>query len=434
LSGRCINNKKYAFKKRPWEENYIESIDISDSLSVPLRIYSNGKKVKRILPQSNSDLNISWITERTRFLYDSLFIQQLDYPTIRILSNFNKDISEDLMEELIFYKKFYYDFIPESELSFFFREDNKPTKFLKHNYIAMSWKSITFLLLNRIKPFFGAYCLYYLGEFLDLETQLHIKESGLYYSSNDIKKINEHYFTNSQNLINSDFDFNYIFKNSNFDNYQNFLFVNLNLRIENPILNAKLRQKFLWDTKTNIFVIGSKYNLTYKYIHLGLSTKILLTLVEGRNPFLNKLKNNLNKNLLLYNSNLKYCYKTIFHKSFLIYLKKIFDVNYLGKDASSIGYFDLSLDKSINKSKKQFIKLRKNTKYTDIFYYIGCNNIKLNSRIFFKNIAHKIFIYQNNYGDNFFWFADFFLPSYSYSEKENGYYINCFGILRKTRN
>ena len=70
----------------------------------------------------------------------------------------------------------------------------------------------------------------------------------------------------------------------------------------------------------------------------------------------------------------------------------------------------------------------------NLFYYIGCNDIKVNSFLFNKkNLAHKTFFYQNSHGDNFFNFADYFFPSYSFLEKQSGYYINCFGILKKNR-
>merc|ERR1712100_161979 len=41
----ALTIKPYALNKRPWEEIYLESIDLSDSLCVPLRVYSNGKRI-----------------------------------------------------------------------------------------------------------------------------------------------------------------------------------------------------------------------------------------------------------------------------------------------------------------------------------------------------------------------------------------------------
>ena len=101
----ALTIKPYALNKRPWEEIYLESIDLSDSLCVPLRVYSNGKRISRILPQYNTDLDISWITERTRYLSDGLTVQQLDYPCIKV---FSSSIEKETMdEESVYYDMFY---------------------------------------------------------------------------------------------------------------------------------------------------------------------------------------------------------------------------------------------------------------------------------------------------------------------------------------
>ena len=86
----ALTIKYYGLKERFWEEDYIESIDLSDSFCVPIRVYTSGLRIKRILPEFNTDLKLSWITEKTRFLWDGMIIQQLDYPTIKTLSNFKQ--------------------------------------------------------------------------------------------------------------------------------------------------------------------------------------------------------------------------------------------------------------------------------------------------------------------------------------------------------
>jgi NADH-quinone oxidoreductase subunit G len=398
----ALTSKIFALKKRPWEEIYMESIDLNDSLCVPLRIDTDGKKINRVLPQYNTDLKLSWINERTRFFSDGLLVQQLEYPTIRVLSNFLITLKQ----------RFNFNNVK--------------------NLMSISWKSIGKIILNKMKNYFGLICSYHTGDFLDLESLLYIKESGLYYSSNNIKSLTEKNTNNSDDLINEDFDSNYIFKISDFTKYKNVLLINLNLRIENPILNAKLRQKYLWENKLKIYFLGIKSNLTYKYIQIGISTKTFLSIIEGRHYLLNFFKKNLGLNLLLYNHELKNYYKTIFHRSFFCFLKKLnnlFTVIYLVKTASSIANLDLSFNRYIIKKKKLNSYGKDN-----LHYYIGCNKINLTNYVISKKaLAHKTFIYQNSHGDNFFWFMDFFLPSYSYFEKELGYYTNCFGILRKTR-
>lgn len=428
----ALTIKYYALKERPWEEDYIESIDLSDSLCAPIRVYTTGVKIKRILPDFNTDLSLSWITEKTRFFWDSLIVQQLDYPTINILNSLNKQ-PKNIELEYFLEGKYYDIFFNENTLLEIF--DNsfnnfEPEKNIK-TMMAVSWKSIGYILLNKMKNMFSTICSYYTGTFLDLETLLQVKESALYYSSNNI---NGSHFLES--VVNEDFDYNYIFKINNFNKYKNILLINMNLRLENPILNAKLRQKYLWDKKIKIFILGEKYNLTYKYIQLGLTTKTLLSLIEGRHYLLNSF-NSTSSNLILYSCELRNCYKASFHRTFFSYLKNLnrfFDINYLAQNAASVNSLDLSLNRFIVKRKRKNLSKIDKINNNYLYYYICCNTLKykkFNSSK--KLLAHKTFIYQNSHGDNFFWFMDFFLPSYSYGEKELGYYINTFGILRKTR-
>ena len=229
----ALTIKTYALKDRPWEEIYLESIDLSNSLCVPLRISSDGNKITRVLPEYNTELEISWITDKTRFFADGLVVQQLDYPTLKIFSNL------------------------------FCFKTNYVTR------IALSWKNITYILLKKLKNNFSFICSYYTGDSVDLETMLYIKESSLYYSSNNIKSFHEKESIFTGEVINEDFDYNYIFTASNFNKYRNVILVNLNLRLENPLLNYQLRKKYIWEKNIKIYFLGSKYQLTYKYQQIG---------------------------------------------------------------------------------------------------------------------------------------------------------------------
>ena len=85
------------------------------------------------------------------------------------------------------------------------------------NMMAISWKSIGYFILNKMKNQYGFLCSYYTGEFLDLETMVYIKESALYYGSNSLKSLSEKTMNNSVELVNEDFDSNYLLKLSNFE-------------------------------------------------------------------------------------------------------------------------------------------------------------------------------------------------------------------------
>lgn len=55
-------------------------------------------------------------------------------------------------------------------------------------------------------------------------------------------------------MINTDFDQNYLLKSLvSLKFFKTIFLINLNLRFENPILNAKLRQKKIWINKCLFF-------------------------------------------------------------------------------------------------------------------------------------------------------------------------------------
>jgi len=79
----ALTSKLYAFNFRPWEDFYIESIDLNDSLCTSIRVYSDLTFIKRILPIYDFELKTTWINDKTRYLTDVIQIQQLWYPSIR---------------------------------------------------------------------------------------------------------------------------------------------------------------------------------------------------------------------------------------------------------------------------------------------------------------------------------------------------------------
>lgn len=399
----ALTIKYYALEERPWAEVYLETIDLSDSLGVPILIGTSGIKTNKIIPQYNSDLDLSWITERTRFFLDGLRIQQLYYPMKRILQVYNFETKASGIPLLV----------------------------------ASSWKTISYNLCMNLKKKKNFFFSYFIGELLDLETILVIKESSIFYGSNNLKSKIEQNNLKNRTLVNQDFDANYIFNFSTSKNYNSIFLVNLNLRLENPILNAKIRQKIIWGKSLNIYFFGSKYNLTYKYIHIGCSIKILLSIIEGGCFFFNFLKKkqpNPKTFLLLYSSALNNCYKNDFFKSFLLTiaaLNNLFEISYLAKSITSVGSMDLSFSRFI-KVENNNCNLKKK-KLEGIYFFINYNYYTKTIVTQRKKIAHKTFIYQNAQGDNLALFMDYFLPTYSFLEKNLGFYTNCFGILRKTR-
>ena len=75
--------KPYAFKARPWELTKTQSIDVMDALGSAIRIDTRMREVMRILPRVNDAVNEEWISDKTRQVVDGLKARRLDRPLVR---------------------------------------------------------------------------------------------------------------------------------------------------------------------------------------------------------------------------------------------------------------------------------------------------------------------------------------------------------------
>ena len=230
-------------------------------------------------------------------------------------------------------------------------------------------------------------------------------------------------------MVSHDFEINYLFNHLKFSDYTSFFLVNLNLRFENPVLNSKLRSVILWKKKIKIYYFGPKYNLTYKYTHLGTTTKTLLKFIEGRHYLANcfplKYEKNPQLSLILYGHNIHKMYKNTVYKSMFNYLKKVhkyIHINYLAKNVSSINAYDLGIQSFKNKELNSYEE-----KNDTLYYYIGSNDFIVDN----KNDKKTLTIYQNShFPKEMINTVDVFLPSNASQEIEKTYFINCFGLLQ----
>ena len=230
----ALTNKPYEFQARPWELNNTETIDVFDAVGSSIRVDSIGKKVLRVLPRLNEEINEEWINDKTRFAIDGLQKQRLDKPYIRKNGKLIETTWTESLNEIVAKIKI-----------------SNPD-----NILSLS------------------------GNFTDVETLMAAKlflrgiGSENYECRIDNVKINP--------LVRASYVFNTGI--SNIENTDAILLVGTNPRWEASILNARIRKSYL---KNNIPValIGNKKNLTYDYDYLGNSLKYLEKILEGKSDF-----------------------------------------------------------------------------------------------------------------------------------------------------
>src|SRR5947209_8043688 len=80
----ALTSKPYAFNARPWELTKTHSVDVMDALGSAIRVDARGPAVLRVLPRINDAVNEEWISDKTRYVCDGLSRQRLDRPMIRV--------------------------------------------------------------------------------------------------------------------------------------------------------------------------------------------------------------------------------------------------------------------------------------------------------------------------------------------------------------
>jgi NADH-quinone oxidoreductase subunit G len=79
----ALTSKPYAFNARPWELRKTESVDVLDAVGSNIRVDARDARILRVLPRLNEAVNEEWISDKTRFAVDGLVRRRLDRPYIR---------------------------------------------------------------------------------------------------------------------------------------------------------------------------------------------------------------------------------------------------------------------------------------------------------------------------------------------------------------
>ncbi len=80
----ALTAKPSAYTARPWELSKSDGIDVLDATGTNIRIDAKGPEVLRILPRVNDAVNEEWMADKGRFSYDGLRRKRLDRPWVRV--------------------------------------------------------------------------------------------------------------------------------------------------------------------------------------------------------------------------------------------------------------------------------------------------------------------------------------------------------------
>jgi len=262
----ALTSKPYAFVARNWELKKINSIDYFDALGSNIVIHSRNislppkdndqnseitalsDEIVRILPRLNDNLNEEWLSDKSRYAFDGLKYQRLLNP-ISLEDNHLKNYNWN-------------DFL--LNILYFFNSN------LKKNFNVKNYKSLI-ALSSQISDIESTY---YLFQFLNFFGSSNFQcEEDLFEFNVDIPLF---YRFNS--------------KIKSIEKSDLILLIGTNVKNESVLLNTRIRSQIL-KKEIKIALIGNPVDLTYSYLHLGNSTKVLIDLAEGRHIFCKSLRN-----------------------------------------------------------------------------------------------------------------------------------------------
>lgn len=371
----ALTSHSNAFAYRPWNLKRLNSFDALDSLGSFITVHFFGSNIVKITPRINYNLNLNWISDKVRYMYDGLYKQ-------RIL------------------KPLYVNAAGE--------------------YCNITWNEVFYTLkadLLSKKSTLNIGC--YFGELLNNEIIFTASKFM------DIIGNPNKYSIQDKLFINNDFNSNYLFngKVTSLSNTDMCFIFGSNLKSELPLLNVRLRKQYL-ATALSIITFGIRTNLMYPTYFFGFKFKTIIKFIEGNNTFCKYLSVKKNPSFLL-NLNL---FKTeSLANLFTIMKERLMSISKnITKNNFNYIYPDIDL------YNKLYLNIQTKYKDTDL-NMLDCLyllNVDKNFDYFAKNtnLANIYTIYQGHHYNKYIDYARMILPVKPYIQ-ELGSFVNVQGDI-----
>lgn len=371
----ALTSHSNAFAYRPWNLKRLNSFDALDSLGSFITVHFFGSNIVKITPRINYNLNLNWISDKVRYMYDGLYKQ-------RIL------------------KPLYVNAAGE--------------------YCNITWNEVFYTLkadLLSKKSTLNIGC--YFGELLNNEIIFTASKFM------DIIGNPNKYSIQDKLFINNDFNSNYLFngKVTSLSNTDMCFIFGSNLKSELPLLNVRLRKQYL-ATALSIITFGIRTNLMYPTYFFGFKLKTIIKFIEGNNTFCKYLSVKKNPSFLL-NLNL---FKTeSLANLFTIMKERLMSISKnITKNNFNYIYPDIDL------YNKLYLNIQTKYKDTDL-NMLDCLyllNVDKNFDYFAKNanLANIYTIYQGHHYNKYIDYVRMILPVKPYIQ-ELGSFVNVQGDI-----
>ena len=351
----ALTPKQYSFKGRPWELRNFESIDLSDGLGSNIYVSIKESEILRVFPKLNYEINGNIISDKARF---------------------------------------YYDYNKNNRLDKFFGFKNKIQNFKNLN---LNDKKILSLLNNSI----------------DTDTLFYFKNisnTKSNFKNMDVKASSFNFYINWLiNPITNVMDLE----------IKNCFLLSSNIRLENSIINAKIRIKQV-QNDLQVFGFSSFFNANFNLEFINSNLLKLFTILESKNASISNFLL-ISNPLIIFGENL--LRRSIDFFFLLYFIKKI-----------CINAVFIKINVLSNSEAGNFFNFSKlNTRIIDnsdsIFFFHSDESfltkkiLKKNRKNFWLNSHDSNFLSKNE--------NNFFLPCTTEYEQED-IFVNLEGRAQKT--
>jgi len=365
----ALTHKPWAFNYRPWELKKTESIDVHDGLGAAIRVDARGPAVLRVLPRINEDVNEEWISDKTRYAVDGLSRQRLDRPYIREGGKLRPATWNEALDAVA--------------------ARIKATKPERIGVIAGDLQDAE--SMKAALDLFGP-----MGANLDCRQDGMVLGDG----------------PRASWLFNSTI--------AGIEEADVILLVGTNPRLEAPVLNARLRKRWLAGA-LQVGVIGEKADLTFDHDYLGAGPQTLSGLARQKSGFAEALRGAKSAAVIVGAGALSRADGAAVLKA-AAGVAKAFGAtwNVLHTAASRVGGLDMGfVPKAGGKTARELA----GKGGADLLFLLGADEIDAS--------ASKAFtVYLGAHGDRGAHRADVILPGAAYTEK-NGLYVNTEGRVQQ---
>ena len=374
----ALTSKPYTFKARPWELKNTETIDVHDALGSNIRVDSRGRAVMRALPRIHEDVNEEWISDKTRHAVDGLAKNRLDRPYVKK----NGKLQE------------------------------------------VSWQVAFDVIADKVKGLKGDQIAGLVGDLCDAESMYAFKSlMNSLGAKIDCRQ--------DGSKVGAKHRAGYLFNSgvSGIDEADACLLIGSNPRHESPVLNARLRQRWLTG-KCKVANIGPDVDLSYKIGQLGDSAAVLQDILDGKNDFADVLKAAEKPMLILGQGALNRDDSPAIIKLAHDIAEKYGLVNddwngfnVLHTAASRVAALDMGL---VTDDGIEGILSGAESGDVKVVYNLGADEFDS------RRLKNAFVIYQGSHGDAGVIGADVILPGVTYTEK-SGTYVNTEGRVQRAQ-